>query len=98
MADYIKRDSVLQIISDAPRFYLNDMIRADAMRDCVKRLLAADVRENVRGRWIEYNGLVSDLLVCSECERYFIGSGDEYDYNFCPNCGADMRGETDDSN
>ena len=93
MAEYIKRDAVLQIISDAPRFYLNDMIRADAMRDHVKRLPAADVRENVIGKWIIYNELVSDMCVCSECERYFIGSDDKYDYNFCPNCGADMRGE-----
>lgn len=69
---------------------VRDMAKDD-VPDSMK-IPSADVRENVRGRWITYNELASDMLVCSECERYFIGSGDEYDYNFCPNCGADMRG------
>lgn len=31
------------------------------------------------------------LVKCSECEEEFLGN-DVSDYNFCPNCGADMRG------
>lgn len=58
----------------------------------------ADVRENVNGEWIErkpmnfgkcVNGLGS-IFICSVC-------GEEISCcttNFCPNCGADMRGET----
>ena len=98
MADYIKRDAVLRIISDAPRFYLNDMIRADAMRGYVKRLPAADVREN------EYttdkNGTPS-LFECEKCgwEDWDTYTGDGFVY--CPGCGrkiksgADMRGKKD---
>lgn len=42
----------------------------------------------VRGKWIDDHG--SD--VCSICgfscdDTYYLGEG-----NFCPNCGADMRG------
>ena len=39
-----------------------------------------------KGHWIPY--LKEGLIVkCSECEsRFSLG------YNFCPNCGADMRG------
>lgn len=57
----------------------------------------ADVRENVKGEWIEkkpmnfgkcVNGLGS-IFKCSVC-------GEEISCcttNYCPNCGADMRGE-----
>ena len=27
---------------------------------------------------------------CSVCESYWIPFGDEYDYKYCPNCGARM--------
>lgn len=53
----------------------------------------ADVRENVRGAWLkgEYysNGYKEEWIFpyCSIC-HYEIDKM----YNFCPNCGADMRG------
>ena len=52
----------------------------------------ADVRENVRGEWIpdcEYDGEDDWYFwTCSECNY----DSDEQ-YRFCPNCGADMRGD-----
>ena len=48
--------------------------------------------ERKKGKWI-------DNTFCSECgwihevESGFIGSVKRF--NFCPNCGADMRGEQD---
>lgn len=53
----------------------------------IKRQPAADVRENVRGEWIYKNY----KTCCSKC---FSPYGVRYDgeNNFCPNCGADMRG------
>jgi len=60
----------------------------------VTRLLSlpsADVRENVRGEWINRSlnivYPVSERYTCSVCGIH------AYSYNFCPNCGADMRGE-----
>lgn len=35
----------------------------------------------------------SEVCVCSACSRYWIADGDEYDYRYCPNCGAKMKGE-----
>ena len=49
----------------------------------------ADVRENVRGEWIaclEDN----ECFVCSVCGEGIYYTGIE---NYCPHCGADMRGE-----
>ena len=59
---------------------------------------AADVRENVRGEWEEVaeRGLC-DLRRCSNC-GHIEPVGLEMitpKPNFCPNCGADMRGEED---
>lgn len=63
---------------------------------------ADDVRPEVRGRWIEcdyvridsHGNIVKDRKAawcCSECRRAFkkelLWRG-----SFCPNCGADMRG------
>jgi rubrerythrin len=53
---------------------------------------ASEMKPVKRGKW--------DGYICSECNvcaDYFI-SGDFYfdeKPNFCPNCGADMRGDTD---
>ena len=56
----------------------------------------ADVRENVRGEWIEdkkaeqeHQLIFHKVWTCSQCgERQCRLKGS----NFCPNCGADMRG------
>ena len=44
----------------------------------------ADVRENVHGEWVETESV---YYICSLC-----GDDSYYESNFCPNCGADMRG------
>lgn len=53
----------------------------------------ADVRENVRGEWIEITNETVEWYwhssKCSVCDAEMLLSFD----NFCPNCGADMRGE-----
>ena len=54
----------------------------------------ADVRENVRGEWqpIEvqpyFKKHFDTSVACSVCHR----KGNKR-WNFCPNCGADMRGD-----
>lgn len=53
----------------------------------------ADVRENVRGEWI----VKKDIINCSVCKRCSWSKSYEdlvRSFNFCPNCGADMRGES----
>ncbi len=52
-----------------------------------------------KGRWIPlhsegYNPEYDPLFEfkCSECHNNFANDEDEIPYNFCPNCGADMRG------
>ena len=54
----------------------------------------ADVRENVKGEWIE-DAIANNIYRCSECgidAPVEPTRGTEYKSNYCPNCGADMRG------
>lgn len=56
---------------------------------------AADVRENVKGEWIteyEPNGKPY-CFHCSACDDDFRFIAITTAYDFCPNCGADMRGK-----
>jgi hypothetical protein len=45
------------------------------------------------GKWIKYAPHNSDMMVCSVCEKYWILDGDQYDFHYCPNCGAKMLEE-----
>lgn len=55
----------------------------------------ADVRENVRGEWINYDKKYR-LATCSKCNKITMfelwGTKVKF-YDYCPNCGADMRVE-----
>lgn len=100
MDDYIKRQDVLDAIwlvdpqndgSDGGTVVLQnlELTSADA-ESIVSEIPAADVRPVVRGRWSEKPYLLGTTNVCSVCgENYGMPHGK---YNFCPNCGADMRG------
>lgn len=68
----------------------------------LRNMKAADVQPIRHGRWVcneelYFNGMTK----CSCCnEEYYIEDiqnlqGDLRTVNYCPNCGADMRGDTD---
>ena len=63
--------------------------------DRLERLPAVQP-ESKRGKWKtayldhESMGVRPKVLYCSECNQCIA-----YPTNFCPNCGADMRGEQD---
>lgn len=55
-----------------------------------------------KGKWIEHDDDWANVYYeCSVCKEPFVlidGTPTENLYNFCPNCGADMReGEQDDN-
>lgn len=49
--------------------------------------------EQKPGKW-SFCASAEDLM-CSNCLHYWIPNGDQYDYHYCPNCGARMDGETE---
>ena len=60
----------------------------DDMLNEVEDFPAADVREVKRGKWEQVSHFVCR---CSNFNKYWINEDDKYDFNFYPNCGADMR-------
>ena len=63
-----------------------DTQRREALKIAIKAL------ERPRGEWIEHN---SYFRKCSKCQKivgfdYIEQEGEVF--NYCPNCGADMRG------
>ena len=66
----------------------------DALKKAVERLkeLPSAEPERKKGEWIYDN---PNTFKCSKCNKYLgIGCGN-MKMNFCPNCGADMRGDSD---
>lgn len=101
MARYIDADEyviipIVKKMDDEPSqlpITIGDLIK----RITKKEPIFADVREVVHGKWLshydycEKHGYIpSGLTVfwwCDQCEQ-----GVEHPTNFCPTCGADMRG------
>lgn len=79
MDDYISREAALKAIytSTAPALE-------------VKAMPAADVKPVVRGKWMneEQEGFNVFSAECDQCRKRTLAY---FHYNFCPNCGADMR-------
>lgn len=95
MAEYIEREAVLALkkpfptSKDSVTLYQQYFISPTA----VEKIPAADVAPVRHGRWIKYAPDNSDMMTCSECEKYWILDGDQYDFRYCPNCGARMDGD-----
>lgn len=85
---YIKLSQALKAIDDNACWYAHESM---------ERIPAADVRENVHGRWIGVP-VTQPYIKCSVCghschAKTSLGSfgGMQVDvYNYCPNCGAQM--------
>lgn len=56
---------------------------------CIKKTLTAELVKH--GRWVHHTAWESDGECAYECS--VCGMGSDVDYDFCPKCGADMRGE-----
>lgn len=65
--------------------------------DLAEELIANGVTVQKKGEWdIRIDDYDCEYMVCSVCDTdFFDGENDTVDYkpNFCPVCGADMRGE-----
>lgn len=81
MARYIDADAALNAIKEA---------ELGCEYEAVEAVPTADVVERKRGKWMSLNGWIT----CSECGCE-PPNETNIESDFCPNCGADMRGETD---
>lgn len=63
---------------------------------CKKVLEAIDAQPTVelqrmKGRWIGYAGTIG--AECSECHKWLDVIQGTAEMNYCPNCGAELRGD-----
>jgi len=98
MAEYIKLDDAIQAIGEGALIFASSTLNVGAaMLRAFNEIKIADVRENVHSEWVSVCGLYH----CKNC-----GCVAPYDVeadvimywpelNYCPRCGADMRGESD---
>lgn len=99
MAEYIEINYLLHaidadkdcIICDKHGFDCmgKDLSRQDIC-DIVENAPHADVRENVRGWWINEPDRYFHWH-CSECE--YVISGPHREFHYCPKCGTKMEGD-----
>lgn len=83
--NYIRKDDAIAVFGEVHPLDYN----ANTYLNKIKKLPCADVREVVYGR-LDFCKSTNDLM-CSNCLHYWIPNGDQYDYHYCPNCGARMK-------
>lgn len=104
MSEYISKEDALKALCSLCGW---DFFACDLCAEycAIGEVTPADVKPVVRGEWVD-RADERDLrrkwhdYRCSKCsyaaDDFISGTEDwwcEYEPNFCPNCGADMRGE-----
>jgi hypothetical protein len=104
MSDYISRGEVRAKLTQYVSTHV--YIVLPHIQKIVDDMPSADVRENIHGEWTKIQSGDKDFpesIVCSKCKN----ENSHLDFNehkepigkvfvtskFCPNCGADMRGD-----
>ena len=108
MSDYIDREEAKKVFQKKCSECEDACMEFDGFKpDCsqclmngaakiiINELPAADVRPVVNGKWICHDfvdmgkGRYTGSVECPFCHRFL-----PLKENFCPNCGADMKGES----
>ena len=92
MAEYIEREALLADIDAAMENEGMGYVVGQTMKRYVKRVTAADGALVRHGRWVYDHWCEFRCSVCGEFSNSDPYRGKE---NYCPNCGADMRGIND---
>jgi formylmethanofuran dehydrogenase subunit E len=98
MNKYINANE-LKLILNREHLNYSQMIEKKFVLNAIDNMPSADVVEVKHGEWKEEPSIFPNnpFVRCSECgEEALLDENGVAKSNFCPNCGADMRGETDD--
>ena len=98
MVEYIKREDAINVVEK----YFTDFLQLepDICLDGIRSLPDADVVKRKNGKWMQTDAFPHHVY-CSVCYKTYIPNSEwsiwedgDLPRNFCPNCGADMRGGT----
>ncbi|MBQ6756799.1 MAG: hypothetical protein IJP43_07680 [Oscillospiraceae bacterium] len=96
--DYISREAAQEFFRKRSEEYIGHepvpmSFTLTGVVNELKTIPAADVVEHKRGTWITAWIKGTEFQRCTECGTYIqsIFFANDYDVNFCPSCGADMR-------
>ena len=84
MEDLIKRQDALEAVRWGESYL--------TARDKIAQLPAVRP-ERKKGKWIGIDDFPHDTWECDQCGGIVEDDDRIEDWKFCPNCGADMRGE-----
>ena len=90
--DAISRQAAIDIIEDFPH---GDVWNVESMEEMVDRIKQLPPIQPKRGKWIK-TARWGRVYYCDQCRNYLDFDGvnaGRGSTNFCPNCGADMRGD-----
>ena len=100
MSDLISRQAAIKYLMTNMNWYDEDGYESDDdyKRECITELIngvPSAQPERKTGRWIPHEDEDGEHYgdKCSECGEWYVMPYGKT--NFCPNCGADMRGEQD---
>lgn len=83
MDEYIEREALRDALYDADAITMNGV-------KILNQFPAADVATVRHGRWLCVDTDTEQFFLCNRCKKK-----EYWESNYCPNCGADMRGTND---
>ena len=97
--DIIYREDAIEAISLRVRIP-HDVASAQYANMAINAICSVPSADRPQGEWIKFGlGRGTRILFCTNCERRIevpLSQGDS-NYDFCPNCGARMKGADDET-
>ena len=92
------REEAVKVIDG--RFEIMDYCENAKLEEALDMAIKAlEQPERKTGKWIEQDdgcdGVFYECSVCKDAFTLIDGTPSDNNYNYCPNCGADMRGDSD---
>ena len=101
MAKYILKQAAIFALTNEANTHSNPVKRAYTRAAAIiEQITEEDVQPVKHGRWLPSTSYITTAYgtihcqICSECEAELMEDND-YNYDFCPVCGARMDGDPD---
>ena len=95
MTDYIEREAAIGAVEIVDFYKGSGIVPSGYASDAIRALPAADVREVKKSKWFDGACVSCGFKPMLDYEYDTVyDDHNGYRWNYCPNCGADMREES----